>query len=216
MDHLLSMRRASLVAQMVKNLPAIQETRVQALGWENPPREGNGHPLHGILAWRSPWTEEPGGLQSMRLQRVGHSYATNTFTFLSPSIHPLLPDNFSTVFTHLHFHLRTFPSPRAPLHRLLRAVSTELTAVNRVRQWWGGCWRRDALLTLPPLAALASRGMERAVGNWPELLCIQHAAIGMCTITVLWLIPSFPSSTKSPPPSKRVSSQPSTELICLS
>ena len=109
---------------------------------------------------------------------------TNTFTFLSPSIHPLLLDNFSTVFTRLHFRLRTFPSPQAPLYRLLRAVSAELTVVNRVRRWWSGCWRRDALLTSAPLAALASRGMERAVGNWPELLGIQQAATGMCTITV--------------------------------
>ena len=56
---------------MVKNLPAMQETRVQSLGQENPLEEGMAtHP--GILAWRIPWTEEPGGLQSMRSQRVGH------------------------------------------------------------------------------------------------------------------------------------------------
>ena len=48
-----------LVVQTVKNLPAMQETKVQSLGWEDP--------LH-ILAWRIPWTEEPGGLPSMRLQ----------------------------------------------------------------------------------------------------------------------------------------------------
>ena len=56
---------------MVKNLPAMQETRVQSLGREDPLEEGMAtHP--GILAWRIPWTEEPGGLQSMRSQRVGH------------------------------------------------------------------------------------------------------------------------------------------------
>ena len=58
-------------AQMVKNLPAMQETWVQSLNWEDPLEEGMA--THSsILAWRIPWTEEPGGLQSMGLQRVGH------------------------------------------------------------------------------------------------------------------------------------------------
>ena len=62
---------ASLVAQMVKNLPATQETWVQSLGWEDPLEESMA--THSsILAWRSPWTEEPGGLQTMVSQRVGH------------------------------------------------------------------------------------------------------------------------------------------------
>ena len=57
---------------MVKNLPAMQETQVQRLGWEDPLEEEMA--THSsILAWRIPWTEEPGGLQSMRLQRVGHN-----------------------------------------------------------------------------------------------------------------------------------------------
>ena len=62
---------ASLVAQMVKNMPAVQEIWVQSLGWEDPLEEGM-TTYSSILAWRIPWTEEPGGLQSMRLQRVGH------------------------------------------------------------------------------------------------------------------------------------------------
>ena len=62
---------ASLMAQMVKNLPAMGETRVRSLGWENPMEKGMA--THsGILAWRTPWTEEPGGLQSKRSQRVRH------------------------------------------------------------------------------------------------------------------------------------------------
>ena len=62
----------SLVAQMVKNLPVMQETRVQSLGWEDPLEKGMAtHP--SIRAWRIPWTEELGGLQSMGLQRVGHN-----------------------------------------------------------------------------------------------------------------------------------------------
>ena len=59
------------MAQTVKNLPAMQETWVQSLGQEDPLEKGMA--THSsILAWRIPWTEEPGGLQQMGLQRVGH------------------------------------------------------------------------------------------------------------------------------------------------
>ena len=58
---------ASLVAQMVKNLPAMWETWVQSLGQEDTPEKGMA--THSsILAWRIPWTDEPGRLQSMGLQ----------------------------------------------------------------------------------------------------------------------------------------------------
>ena len=61
----------SLVAQMVKRLPTMQETWVQSLGQEDPlEKETATH--SSILAWRIRWTEEPGGLQSMGSQRVGH------------------------------------------------------------------------------------------------------------------------------------------------
>ena len=56
---------------MEKNLPATQETHIQSLCWENPLEKGM-ETHSSILAWRIPWTEEPGGLQSMGLQRVGH------------------------------------------------------------------------------------------------------------------------------------------------
>ena len=56
---------------MYKNLPAIQETQVQSLGWEDPLEKGIA--IHSsILAWRIPWTEEPGGLQSTGSYKVGH------------------------------------------------------------------------------------------------------------------------------------------------
>jgi len=61
---------ASQVDQWVKNPPAMQETQVQSLGQEDPLEEGMA--THSsILAWRIPWTEEPGRLQSTGLQRVG-------------------------------------------------------------------------------------------------------------------------------------------------
>ena len=71
---------ASLVAQLVKNPPAMQETWVWSLGWEDPLEKGMA--THSsILAWRIPWTEEPGRLQSMGSQRVGYDWATNISHF---------------------------------------------------------------------------------------------------------------------------------------
>ena len=59
------------MAQTVKNLPAVRETGAQPLGWEDPLEKGMA--IHStILAWRTPWTEEPGGLQPMGLRGVGH------------------------------------------------------------------------------------------------------------------------------------------------
>ena len=72
--------RTSLVAQMIKNLPAMRETRVWSLGWEDPLEKGMA--THSsILAWRISWTEEPGGLQYMGLRRVEHNLVTNASTF---------------------------------------------------------------------------------------------------------------------------------------
>ena len=59
------------MAQMVKNLPAVQDTQVQSLGLEDS-LEKVMATHSSLLAWRIPWTEKPGGLQSMGLQRVGH------------------------------------------------------------------------------------------------------------------------------------------------
>ena len=62
----------SLVTQAVKNLPAVQETRVPSLGWEDPLEEGMA--IHSSsLAWRIPWTGDSGGLEPLGPQRVGHN-----------------------------------------------------------------------------------------------------------------------------------------------
>ena len=68
--------RASLVAQMVKRLSAMQETQVRSLGWEDP-LEKEMAAQSSILAWKIPWMEEPGRLLSMGLQRVRHEWATS-------------------------------------------------------------------------------------------------------------------------------------------
>ena len=66
-------------AQTLKNLPQMQETRVQSLDWEDPLKKGTAtHP--STPAWEIPWTEEPGGLQSVGSQRVRQDWVTDTFT----------------------------------------------------------------------------------------------------------------------------------------
>ena len=64
---------------MVKNLSAMQETWVLSLSQEDPLEKGMATHL-SILAWEIPWIEEPSGVQSMELQRVGHDWVTNMFT----------------------------------------------------------------------------------------------------------------------------------------
>ena len=65
---------------MVKNSPAMQKTQVCSLGQEDPLEKGM-DTYSSILAWKIPWTEEPGKLQSMESQRDRHNWVTNIFTF---------------------------------------------------------------------------------------------------------------------------------------
>ena len=77
------------MAQMVKILPAMQVTQVWSLGWEDPLEKGmDTH--SSILAWRSPWTEEPVRLQSMESQRVRHDWATNTGMYVVSIVYQIL------------------------------------------------------------------------------------------------------------------------------
>ena len=67
---------STLVAQMIEHLPTMRETQVQSLGWEDPLRKEMA--THSsTLAWKIPWTEKPGRLQSMGSQRIGHDWATS-------------------------------------------------------------------------------------------------------------------------------------------
>ena len=86
------LKGASLVAQMVKRLPAVQETLVWSLGRKDPlEKEMATH--SSILAWKIPWMEEPGRLQSMGLQRVRHDWATSLSLFLSMSSESMISPN---------------------------------------------------------------------------------------------------------------------------
>ena len=68
-----------LVAQMVKNLPAMQETLIWSMGWEDPLEKGMAS-HSSTPAWTIPWTQEPGRLPSMRSQKIRHDWVTNTHT----------------------------------------------------------------------------------------------------------------------------------------
>ena len=79
----------SLVAQMVKNLPAVQETRIWSLSWEDPLDKGMA--AHSrILAWEIPGTEKPDRLETLGSQRVREDWATNTLTLRLTCL-PFLP-----------------------------------------------------------------------------------------------------------------------------
>ena len=72
MDQILILLLSFVLVQMLKNPPAMQESWVRSLGWEDPLEKGTA--THSsILTWRIPWTEEPGRLQYTGLQRAGHS-----------------------------------------------------------------------------------------------------------------------------------------------
>ena len=124
---------ASLITQMVKNPPAIQETWIQSLGQKDPlEKERATH--SSIFAWRILWTEEPGRLQFMGLQRVRHDWATFTFSGYMPrsgtsgwygnsifsflrNLHIFLQSGCSN--SHSHQQHRRVPFPPHPLQHLL-------------------------------------------------------------------------------------------------
>ena len=89
---------------MVKNLPAMQETPVQSLGWEDPlEKEMVTH--SSTLAWKIPWTKEPGGLWSIGSPRVGHDWVTNTHIYRHTCMCVCMYiHTYSCIHTHLHTH----------------------------------------------------------------------------------------------------------------
>ena len=100
--------RASLETQRLKRLPAMWETQVWTLGWEDPlEKEMATH--SSILAWRIPWTEEPGGLPSTGLQRVGHDWATSLhFNLLEPQCYYFQSTVLLTLFLSFTFPFTNF------------------------------------------------------------------------------------------------------------
>ena len=95
LGHLHHPQLASLVAQMVENLPSVQETRVQSLGQDDALKKGMATHF-SILAWEIPWTEKPGGLQSVGSQRVTHKWVHTHTTLVCVYV--------TFVCTHTHTH----------------------------------------------------------------------------------------------------------------
>ena len=126
--------RVSLVAQMVKNLPAMLETWVQSLGWEDPLE--NGMATHSsILAWRIPWADEPGGLQSMGSQRM--SGTTERLT--------LLLHFQDSCFIYSTFLLVTQPCPTLcdPMDCSLPGSSVDGILQTRILEWVARAFKKS-------------------------------------------------------------------------
>ena len=125
----------SLVAQTVKRLSTMQETRVRSLGWEDPLEKEMA--IHSsILAWKIPWTEEPGRLQSMGSQRVEHDWATS----LSLSLPLALPGKTAAAAK----SLQSCPTlrdpidgspPGSPVPGILQARTLEWVVISFSNAW---------------------------------------------------------------------------------
>ena len=138
------------MAQIVKNLSTVEQTQVRSLGWKDPLEKGMA--THSsILAWRIPWTEEPGGLESMGFERVRHSWATNIFTSLFTLRRPTFLGFHSTIlfwisllplwltgFTYVsHHQLLMHYGPRRPLYSLNMLSCPELrTSATSLLTLW--------------------------------------------------------------------------------
>ena len=83
----------------------MQETQVRSLGWKDPLEEGMAT-CSTVLAWRIPWTEEPGGLQSMGSQRVGHNLTTNTTTTKDSHVYKVYKNITTQCFLPHYFYLQ--------------------------------------------------------------------------------------------------------------
>ena len=129
--------------QTVKNLPAVQETQVRSLGWEEPlEKEMATH--SSILAWRILWTEDPGGLWPMGSQRVGHDWATNTAATIPPR---------RSTFSLLKHHCATSSSLQGTLEQ---PVTTRGRRTAARLPWQGAAFRdrrsqRQGFSALPTL-----------------------------------------------------------------
>ena len=117
------------MAQRIKHLPAMQETRVQSLGWEDPlEKEIATH--SSILVWRIPWTEEPGELQSTGPQRVGHDWATLLHTEVSHS----WCVSINVIAQKIHWS--SLPTCN---HRLLSHMGSQLSSFGFFSSFWPCC-----------------------------------------------------------------------------
>ena len=122
----------SLVAHLVKNLPAMWETLVRSLDWEDPLRKGMA--IHSsILTWRMTWTEETGGPQSMRFQGVEHNWVIFTWTWTWMG-----PDTMILVLWMLSFKPAFSLPSFSFIKKLFRSFSLSAIGWYHLPNW--GCW----------------------------------------------------------------------------
>ena len=160
---------------MVKNLPAMQETQVQPLGWEDPPeKEMATH--SGTLAWKIPWTEEPGRLQSMGSQRVRHDWATSLtlpgksqgVSSLPPLRDPPFEKILISLFVWLHWVLVMAWRIPVDAHRLLSCCGAPAQLPHSM---WG---------------------LSSSTRDWTSILCIGRQILNHWTTREVPQGPSFP------------------------
>ena len=147
-----------MVSQMVKNLPAMQKTHVQYLDQEDPMEEGPA--THSsILASRIPWTEEPGRLQSMGPQRVGHDWATNTHT-------------------HTHNLVTEMMKSSVPLSGMFELGSTWLgSELDMKRDWsewilWFPAWAPSGFMVTPFTDSVALKEAGKSYSSASVILSL--------------------------------------------
>ena len=163
------------MAQVVKNLPTVWEVWVRSLGWEDPLEKGMA--THSsILSWRAPWTEEPGGLQSMESQRVGHNWATNTDTHISLVNVGYWGGKIKIFFTSFSFFFSWHQSPQ----RLMKCYGFGISTVL--------VWLLDTLhLILPDRYPPICFKLIALASDSKSLISItmgqQHFALAVCSLS---------------------------------
>ena len=170
-----------LVAQTVKNPPAMQETWVWSLGQEDPLEKGMAT-LSSILAWRIPWIEEPGRLQATGLQRVGHYWMANTFTFIYFYIYRklwVLTNNSNLVFSVFQLWETQLPEASSiqslPSSQILRCLSHSPSALTSVLGH-----------TLAQMFSSSIMGSDTLIVHWNTLLCRCPAQLSGCKGYLGW------------------------------
>ena len=182
---------ASLVAHVVKNLLTVQETRIWSLGWEDPLEKGMA--THSsILAWRIPWTEEPGRLQAMGLQKVGHNC-------MADMLNPL-----SWGWSHVHAGCPAASlasSSKMPVETTLQSWQPKLSAYTAtpppVESHWPSVWIRIQLYLIcwnisRDLAVRSNVFHSQCVGRIPKLIPFVQWTLpvffhAMKVVTSLWM-----------------------------
>ena len=162
---------------MVKNLPAMWETPIQSLGWEDPLEKGM--TTHSsILAWEILWTEEPGGLQSMRFQRVSHSLATKQ-----------QPCPRRSIKSSRHYKCDQRPGPFSPGAGNLEA-ETNIVASTCNAKLWVGAMKGDRVQLFPEHILCPGPCTSHSEGSrqaFTHLHQLHEAALTVSTLQVRML-----------------------------